>query len=268
MAEFRCIWCLRSGARLAFDVSHVLPEALGNAGQQTLPKGLVCKDCNQYFGSKIEPVLLDHPPIHLMAVQLRIVDPGDGLAFRDQLFDAAHSSIDPVQRHASVHTDINLKEGRVDYVVGFDVHGRMRRPIDPRTMAKVSRGVHKIAFENLAWSVINHRIEVPIDLLSSTFEPVRRWARYGGGPGEVRPFVWATTQTISTDFGSLIRIEGDRIGVDLDIFDQRYAVSLTSTTADVRRDLTDWCAVGDGMLALMCSETFEILGQGPGQPAS
>lgn len=56
-----CIWCLRAAPDITFDLSHVLPEALGNAGQQTLPLGTVCRGCNQYFGTRLEPVYARSP---------------------------------------------------------------------------------------------------------------------------------------------------------------------------------------------------------------
>src|ERR1700680_2893226 len=92
----QCLWC--RGAVDATDVSHVLPECFGNRDQQVLPPGMVCRKCNNYFGSKIEPALTDDPVIHSLVVALRLVDPGDANVFRDRLFSTPHVPKEPVVR--------------------------------------------------------------------------------------------------------------------------------------------------------------------------
>ncbi len=183
MDEQRCIWCLRAPPEARFDLSHVLPEALGNSGQQVLPMGSVCSQCNQYFGTQLEPVLMDHPLVHLVAVLLRVIDPGDGLAFRDQFFDAAHPSLDPVNR--SLHLDIVVSPNRLEVGVEVGIRGRIGRDLDARSLASLSRAVHKLAFENVAWSVFVQNLSGAPDLYSPAFDPVRQWARRGASlPGE------------------------------------------------------------------------------------
>jgi len=84
----RCIWCKRMSPEVQFNsLSHVLPEAVGNT-KWILPRGTVCDPCNQYFGSKIEPGLLDDPLFHVRAVVVGLIDPGDMDAFRSKVFDA------------------------------------------------------------------------------------------------------------------------------------------------------------------------------------
>src|SRR5205814_6252495 len=58
---------------------------------------------------------------------------------------------------------------------------------DARTIAALSRAVHKIAFEALAESVfVSGSPQLP-DLFDAAFNPVRRWAREGQPPNPVRP---------------------------------------------------------------------------------
>ena len=73
---FRCVWCLRQAPDVAFNVSHVLPECVGIKGH-ILPLGFVCEGCNSYFGQKVEPILLDDPLLHTIAVFLSLVDPDE-----------------------------------------------------------------------------------------------------------------------------------------------------------------------------------------------
>jgi hypothetical protein len=52
----RCIFC-KSETNNDKSIEHIIPESLGNT-VSTLPKGIVCDRCNNYFSIKIEaPVL-------------------------------------------------------------------------------------------------------------------------------------------------------------------------------------------------------------------
>jgi hypothetical protein len=55
----RCIFCKNNSDR-TIGVEHIIPESLGNT-EHVLPKGAVCDECNNYFGSKIEQPLLELP---------------------------------------------------------------------------------------------------------------------------------------------------------------------------------------------------------------
>src|SRR5436309_15606851 len=53
----RCVFCKRdSGA--SRSIEHILPESLGNK-EHTLPAGVVCDACNNYFASGIEQPVLE-----------------------------------------------------------------------------------------------------------------------------------------------------------------------------------------------------------------
>lgn len=61
----KCIFCLRddnSGTR----VEHIFPESLGGGDWATLPPGVVCDPCNQYFGSKVESIALSDYPLNMI----------------------------------------------------------------------------------------------------------------------------------------------------------------------------------------------------------
>lgn len=53
----RCIFC-KSSANTFRSVEHIIPEFLGNTGT-TLPPGIVCDKCNNYFARKVEGKLLN-----------------------------------------------------------------------------------------------------------------------------------------------------------------------------------------------------------------
>jgi len=53
----RCIFCKQNSSSCR-STEHIVPEALGNIGW-TLPPGIVCDACNNYFALKVEKPLLD-----------------------------------------------------------------------------------------------------------------------------------------------------------------------------------------------------------------
>ena len=53
----QCIFC-KQDSSTSKKVEHIIPEALGNK-EHILPRGVVCDNCNSYFGIKVEKPLLD-----------------------------------------------------------------------------------------------------------------------------------------------------------------------------------------------------------------
>jgi hypothetical protein len=65
-APFVCLFCGTIQGPFT-HVEHPIPESMGN-DETILPKGFVCDDCNQYFGSKIEQQIMANPPFNLERV--------------------------------------------------------------------------------------------------------------------------------------------------------------------------------------------------------
>lgn len=55
----RCIFCKNDSSN-SKSLEHIIPESLGNKSH-ILVKGIVCDSCNNYFGHKIEKVVLEMP---------------------------------------------------------------------------------------------------------------------------------------------------------------------------------------------------------------
>jgi hypothetical protein len=53
----RCIFC-KKNASGSKAIEHIIPESLGNE-EHTLPPGIVCAPCNNYFASSIEQPVLE-----------------------------------------------------------------------------------------------------------------------------------------------------------------------------------------------------------------
>jgi hypothetical protein len=241
-----CIWCHRRDPDVSFDESHVLPECVGNKHQQVLPPGIVCKPCNAYFGAKIEPTLLADPLFHVVAVFLQLVDPDDMNVFRERMFDTEHPPVDGTKRHLDLK--VQVKDQALEIDISHTITGRLIKNYNLRDLALLSRAVHKIAFESLAWQVFDRRIENQPDLFSTLFNPVRAWAREGQPHGSVRPVLRRPNSAISPDWHvQLWKFENDFV-VQVNLFADWYAVSLTSPSERVAQDLRQWVGtVADDM---------------------
>lgn len=66
----RCIFC-KSNSSGSKSVEHIIPESLGNK-THILQKGIVCDSCNNYFGNKIEKVVLEMPYFKSLRARLMI----------------------------------------------------------------------------------------------------------------------------------------------------------------------------------------------------
>ena len=234
----RCIWCLKEPPEATFNVSHVLPECVGNKDQQVLPPGIVCQKCNQYFGNKVEPTLLADPLFHAIAVFLQVVDPDDMQAFRNRLFDSEHPPDKEVLRDFKLNAGLNDHLLQVD--VAYTIKGSMTKHYDQRSLSMLSRAVHKIGFESLAWHIFCAGSGPQIDLFSDTFGPVRRWARDGQPMSVIRPVLRRPSQKISENWESRVWRNSDGLAIELKIFADWYALSLTSDSTSALADLRQW----------------------------
>lgn len=234
----RCIWCHREPPDVSFNISHVLPECVGNEHQQTLPPGIVCSDCNSYFGTRLEPVLLDDPFFHVIAVFLSLVDPDDMNVFRERLFDETHQPDAPLRR--SLNLSAQICESKLSLGVSYEIQGHISRHYTPRKLKFLSRAVHKIAFESLAWTHFVKGIEYPLDLFSPAFEPVRHWGREGQPQSYTRPVLRRMGESISPEWETRLWRIGEAIGSEIRLFGDWYGVSLTSSHTEVLHHLRAW----------------------------
>jgi len=65
----KCIFCLSEFSSFSKE-EHIIPESLG--GDRILPKGFVCDQCNQYFGSNVEKNALALSPLAIARIFMSI----------------------------------------------------------------------------------------------------------------------------------------------------------------------------------------------------
>jgi hypothetical protein len=150
-----------------------------------LPAGIVCEKCNNYFGTKVEPVLLRDPISHTRAVLLRLRDPDNMNELRDSVFDAEHPCVGSPERKLSVLATISPRNLTLD--LQYTVEGQLSKSYKPGELAFLSRAVHKRAFESLASMVFVEGRYRNIDILDGRFDAIRQWSRYGQSQNHVGP---------------------------------------------------------------------------------
>jgi HNH endonuclease len=258
-----CIWC--DGSTANSDVSHILPRCFGNLDAQVLPKGVVCRSCNNFFGTQIEPALDKDPVIRAICVAFGIVDPGDGKVFRDRLSDQ-----DPVPTARPMRTmDLNLRvsTNAFELEVTFDeVKRTFQKMYDPRSVALFSRAIHKLAFESFVWHQMKPEPQpAHLDLFDARFSPIRQWARRGQPQEKVRPLVRMAVDHISPEWEAQVWgfEQAQHVALQLRLFGDWLVVSLTSSQAQVQEHLVRWCSASPKP-AWLISDIFGPLSAGNG----
>ena len=177
-----CIYCPGTVDRTSDDEYHIIPFSLGNTSDDqrlriispyTLPKGIVCKSCNSYFGSHLDTHLVNHPVLRMWKTLKSI---------------PSYNSSTPVFENETVRLSsrknkllsIDKGEGRI--VLKND--GTLSIPhasLKNLKHTQVSRALHKIAFECSIWQMLK---DTNIDIektkshhSSNLFSEIRRYIR-------------------------------------------------------------------------------------------
>ena len=256
---YQCIWCLRDPSSVPFNSkSHVLPKSIGNIAKQVLPKGLVCDECNGYFGSKLEPRLIDEP---ILSTQVAI------LGFRDidSQFTYKHS---PSGVHRIAYMAGKVSANRITLTTQYKIEGQPNEPNEVRTireskdydqkaLAVLSRAVHKIAFESVAHNLFvgtglrtQSKQMGDVDVFNPRFNVIRQWVRNGEPKHSVRPvlrfqeFGEVERQEQLWEWEGRMVLFQQCIYYELNLFRDWYIVSLISPANRVEADLVNWLKQG------------------------
>ena len=248
-------------------MSHVLPECFGNT-EQVLPPGIVCYSCNHYFGDKIEPALFEDPVIHTMCVMFHIVDPGDGKVFRERLFNRHHIPADLPR--LTPQLDLTVRSNAFEFAVACEEVGikeTHHKEHKRRNVARFSRAIHKVAFE----SFVCYQLEADpkpsgIDLFAEQFEPIRRWTRCGHPHGKVRPLARMVSPHIAPEWRPEVIGFDQHLALQLRLFADWFAVSLTSPQAQVREHLRRWYSNGSERIWLIADDYGRLNAGDGGKP--
>jgi len=268
----RCIWCLEEPPSATFkSESHVLPECVGNEQQQVLPPGIVCDHCNESFSRKVEPTLIDDPIFSTRVGILQLRDKNGVFVYEPS----------PSGVHRKVHLDARISGNKITVdTTQYEIKGQPSNPYESRSippkskdynkrsLALLSRAVHKIAFESLAHSLFvgtgkkfEYKALKDIDMFSQSLKIIRDWTRYGQPQNSVRTvlrfqkFEGTKKQKELTLWEFSLHGFKHWLRVEINLFGDLYIISLTSPADKVEGDLRDWaeqtkfeqpvCIIGD-----------------------
>lgn len=183
-----CIYCLKD-VFVSTKEYHVLPFAIGNTKPLRdplpvllLPQNVVCDSCNQYFGSKVEPYLINHPYVEIRRVLEGIYSRKGRPIYKTETLNLARSK--------SRLLDIRGNADQLE-ITSHGVIKIKNVPIDKVTHKGVSRALHKIAFEQLYLETVkecDNDIEKARDfILLKKYDHLRKYIRKPG-PADYRPY--------------------------------------------------------------------------------
>lgn len=178
MKTLRCLFCkqISDGSR---STEHIIPESLGNLSQ-TLPPGIVCDSCNNYFSRKVEKPFLEHESIKRLRFRQGVPSKKGKVPAVDGVLNAKH----PVVLH---------KHLKGPFIGSVDVPTEAYNEIIKKTKGTiifptegtlpngqvVSRFVANVALE-----VLGQRLLTKPDMLEcliddQQLDPIRNHARWG-----------------------------------------------------------------------------------------
>lgn len=182
MKDDLCIYCSEKVNLSLDDEYHIIPFSLGNTSDDprlrilspyTLPRGIVCRNCNNYFGSHLETHLVNHPVLRMWKT-LKSVP-----SYNSSTSVYANEGIQLSSRKGRL---LSIDNGK-DRVI-LKNNGTLSIPhasLENVNHTLVSRALHKIAFECSIWQMLK---DTKKDIektkayhASEQFSDIRRYVR-------------------------------------------------------------------------------------------
>jgi hypothetical protein len=184
--ETRCIFC-KKDASASRSVEHIVPESLGNE-QHTLPPGVVCDSCNNYFASSVEQPVLESGYFVTSRFNALIPNKRRRMPRLSGILLPGHPRGQQVQFHqAEVSRDANgnfelYAEGSAEEAI---VSGKTNRLVIPASGPKPNRQVFsrflaKVAIESMAQRLLNSEGDLFRGFIDDEqLDLLRHYARHG-----------------------------------------------------------------------------------------
>nr|WP_275689393.1 HNH endonuclease [Nitrosomonas sp. JL21] len=187
----RCIFCKQTSDN-SRSTEHILPESLGNRSH-TLPPGIVCGGCNNYFARKIEKPVLDTG--HFRSLRFQQAIPNKKGNVPSQKAILRPNVIVELVREEDGSTVVRVPTEHWDSVASMGA-GELMFPTDrPRPDDHLmSRFLAKVALEAMAFQLLaaNHPLDPMID--ESQLDPLRDW-----DPANIGFFISVSSTTPTTN---------------------------------------------------------------------
>lgn len=183
--SMRCIFC-KQDSSTSKTVEHIIPESLGNQ-KHILPRGVVCDNCNNYFGLKVERPLLDSAYFRQVRSRNLIYNKENrvpstsgillpGFIPMEMMWDKEAHSIFPTRERDTIKL-INV----LNHTQGGEL--KLIEPILERPDEYLmSRFLAKMALEVLASLFLEIPGELDEVIDKSELDELRHYARFGAPP--------------------------------------------------------------------------------------
>ena len=184
--ETRCIFCKKI-ASASRSVEHIIPQSLGNE-EHTLPPGVVCDPCNNYFASAIEQPVLESGYFVSSRFNALIPNKRQRIPRLSGILLPGHLREQRVQFHKAdvsrnIGGDLELyPEASAEEAI---VSGKINRVVIPASGAKperhlFSRFLAKVAIECMAQRLLNSMGDLLREFIDNEqVDLLRGYARYG-----------------------------------------------------------------------------------------
>jgi hypothetical protein len=105
----------------------------------------------------------------------------------------------------------------------------------------LSRAIHKIGFEAMAWDFYVRKKNIPIPIFDNSFAPVRAWAREGHPTNSIRPLLRFMGNKPAPQLEYQMWIQhGHKIYCWLNLYGDWYGMNFTSNSNTIDKHLAEW----------------------------
>lgn len=159
----KCIFCKKDSFS-SKSIEHVVPESFGNYNY-TLPRGMVCDNCNNYFAREVEKPFLNLPEIVALRAFVGIPSKKGKIPQRVGFID-----VDEFNKH--------YRNNRLS----FDAKIEFPYETDELLLKKnkiTSRFLAKVAYESWVLRLINEKDWVEEIINDSSWDAIRDYVRRG-----------------------------------------------------------------------------------------
>lgn len=214
-----CLFC-RQDAAGGQKAEHIIPESIGGGPWCVLPPGVVCDQCNQYFGSKVERLAIADYPLSVIRVMNGVITKKRKWAVLPHhrgLLEAR-----PVPGAIGIEPVNDDVERAIlgGQITQFRVIAETRSPVLLcRMLLKI--GLEMIAYDNMS-NAFDSRYDAARQFARAPRTGSRWWFLYHGDVAEglnIAPETKATG-------GKVIDLGGGEVAI-VDIFDWTFLVPLT-----------------------------------------
>ncbi len=200
----QCLFCKQDSSK-SKSIEHIIPESLGNL-TQTLPPGVVCDKCNNYFSRKVEKPFLESAAIlhlrfhHEIPSKRGKIPPIKGLLTPN--FQAILRR-DPKSHFAA---SVEVEPKAIKHIMSSN-KGTIIFPAggDPPKDIVISRFLAKVALEAMAQRLVAYPGGLKYLVNETQLNPIRNHARKGETPNW--PFnvrrIYNTNQKWIDEIGSV-----------------------------------------------------------------